>query len=71
MSHHNNITTIVNTHDMNSVMEIGDNILFIHKGEKGWAGSKETIFTSNNENLDNLVFASELFKKVKENQIRK
>ena len=67
----NNITTIVNTHDMNSVMEIGDNILFIHKGEKGWAGSKDTIFTSNNENLDNLVFASELFKKVKENQIRK
>lgn len=67
----NNITTIVNTHDMNSVMEIGDNILFIHKGEKGWVGSKDTIFTSNNENLDNLVFASELFKKVKENQIRK
>ena len=67
----NNITTIVNTHDMNSVMEIGDKILFIHKGEKGWEGSKDTIFTSNNENLDNLVFASELFKKVKENQIRK
>jgi phospholipid/cholesterol/gamma-HCH transport system ATP-binding protein len=56
---------------MNSVMEIGDNILFIHKGEKGWEGSKDTIFTSNNENLDNLVFASELFKKVKENQTRK
>jgi phospholipid/cholesterol/gamma-HCH transport system ATP-binding protein len=67
----NNITTIVNTHDMNSVMEIGDKILFIHKGEKGWEGSKDTIFDSNNENLDNLVFASELFKKVKENHIRK
>ncbi len=67
----NNITTIVNTHDMNSVMEIGDNILFIHKGEKGWVGSKDTIFTSNNQNLDDLVFASELFKKVKENQIKK
>jgi phospholipid/cholesterol/gamma-HCH transport system ATP-binding protein len=66
-----NITTIVNTHDMNSVMEIGDKILFIHKGEKGWEGSKDTIFDSNNENLDNLVFASELFKKVKENQTRK
>ena len=66
----NNITTVVNTHDMNSVMEIGDNILFIHKGEKGWEGSKDTIFDSNNENLDNLVFASELFKKVKENQIK-
>ena len=67
----NNITTIVNTHDMNSVMEIGDNILFIHKGEKGWSGSKDTIFDSNNANLDNLVFASELFKKVKENQTKK
>ena len=67
----NNITTIVNTHDMNSVMEIGDKILFIHKGEKGWEGSKDNIFESNNQNLDDLVFASELFKKVKENQTRK
>lgn len=67
----NNITTIVNTHDMNSVMEIGDNILFIHKGEKGWEGNKSEIFTSNNQNLDDLVFASELFKKVKENQTKK
>lgn len=62
----NNITTIVNTHDMNSVMEIGDKILFIHQGEKEWEGNKDTIFESNNEDLNNLVFASNLFKKVKQ-----
>lgn len=62
----NNITTIVNTHDMNSVMEIGDKILFIHQGEKAWEGSKDSIFDSNNEDLNNLVFASNLFKKVKQ-----
>ena len=62
----NNITTIVNTHDMNSVMEIGDKILFIHQGEKAWEGNKDTIFESNNEDLNNLVFASNLFKKVKQ-----
>ena len=62
----NNITTIVNTHDMNSVMEIGDKILFIHQGEKSWEGNKDSIFDSDNEHLNNLVFASNLFKKVKQ-----
>jgi phospholipid/cholesterol/gamma-HCH transport system ATP-binding protein len=62
----NNITTIVNTHDMNSVMEIGDKILFIHQGEKSWEGDKDSIFDSDNEHLNNLVFASNLFKKVKQ-----
>lgn len=62
----NNITTIVNTHDMNSVMEIGDKIIFIHQGEKGWEGNKDSIFDSDNEHLNNLVFASNLFKKVKQ-----
>ena len=61
----NNITTIVNTHDMNSVMEIGDKILFIHKGYKSWEGDKEAIFDADNEDLNALVFASELFQKVK------
>ncbi|MBQ4033679.1 MAG: ATP-binding cassette domain-containing protein, partial [Paludibacteraceae bacterium] len=60
-----NITTIVNTHDMNSVMEIGDHVIFIHKGYKGWEGDKETIFTSGNQDLEDLVFASNLYKKVK------
>ncbi|MFT3751635.1 MAG: ATP-binding cassette domain-containing protein [Paludibacter sp.] len=59
------ITTIINSHDMNSVMEIGENIIFIDKGEKAWQGSKNDIFHVDNEALNNFVFASELFKKVK------
>jgi phospholipid/cholesterol/gamma-HCH transport system ATP-binding protein len=60
-----NITTIVNTHDMNSVMQIGDNISFIHKGEMWWKGNKEELIVSNNEELTNFVFASKLFKRLK------
>lgn len=59
------ITTIINTHDMNSVMEIGDKILFIYKGNKLWEGSSKEIFNADNEELNNFVFASSLFKKVK------
>ena len=59
------ITTIINSHDMNSVMEIGENIIFIEKGEKAWQGSKDDIFHVDNEALNDFVFASELFKKVK------
>lgn len=50
---------------MNSVMEIGENIIFINKGEKAWQGSKEQIFNSQNIALEDFVFASELYKKVK------
>ncbi|MBO5850002.1 MAG: ABC transporter ATP-binding protein [Paludibacteraceae bacterium] len=60
-----NITTIINTHDMNSVMEIGDNIIFIYKGEKEWQGNKEEIFSSENQHLQDFVFASNLYKKIK------
>jgi phospholipid/cholesterol/gamma-HCH transport system ATP-binding protein len=60
-----NITTIINSHDMNSVMEIGENIIFINKGEKEWQGAKEDIFYADNQELNDFVFASELFKKVK------
>ena len=60
-----NITTIVNTHDMNAVMQIGDNISFIHKGEMWWKGNKEELIVSNNEELTNFVFASKLFKRLK------
>ena len=60
------ITTIINTHDMNSVMGIGENIVFIYKGHKEWQGNKDEIINSTNKKLNDLVFASELFKKVKE-----
>jgi phospholipid/cholesterol/gamma-HCH transport system ATP-binding protein len=60
-----NITTIINTHDMNSIMEIGENIILIDKGNLAWQGSKESIFTADNVALNNFVFASELFQKIK------
>ena len=59
------MTTIINTHDMNSVMGIGDNILFIYNGAKEWVGNKDMVMDSTNEKLNDLVFASDLFKKVK------
>jgi ABC-type transport system involved in resistance to organic solvents, ATPase component len=61
-----NMTTIINTHDMNSVMNIGENIIFIVDGEKAWEGTKDDIMTSTNKKLNDFVFASDLFKKVKE-----
>ena len=59
------MTTIVNTHDMNSVMGIGENIVFICDGHKEWQGSKEQVMTSTNEKLNSFIFASDLFRKVK------
>ena len=60
-----NITTIVNTHDMNSVMEIGDKVVFIYEGIKCWEGSKDDILKSDNRNLNDFVFATNLAKTVK------
>ena len=60
-----NITTIVNTHDMNSVMEIGEKIAYINDGVISWTGNKEELLESNNEQLNDFVFASELFKRLK------
>jgi phospholipid/cholesterol/gamma-HCH transport system ATP-binding protein len=60
-----NITTVINTHDMNSVMEIGDNILFLSEGRKCWEGTSEEILSSDNKVLNDFVFASELMKKFK------
>ncbi|MEA3443190.1 MAG: ATP-binding cassette domain-containing protein [Bacteroidota bacterium] len=60
-----NTTTIVNTHDMNSVMEIGDKVVFIFKGEKYWEGTNNDIFSTDNEELNNFVFASKLTKRIK------
>lgn len=61
-----NITTIVNTHDMNSVMEIGDTVTFIYEGRKWWEGSREDILQTTNKELDEFVFASAMARKVKE-----
>lgn len=61
-----NMTTIINTHDMNSVMGIGDNIIFIYEGHKEWEGDKSMVMGATNQHLNDLVFASDLFKKVKE-----
>lgn len=59
------ITTVVITHDMNSVLEIGENIMFIYKGSKYWEGDKNNIFNTTNKELSEFVFASELMKKLK------
>jgi len=59
------ITTIVNTHDMNSVMEIGEKVVFIHEGRKCWEGTKEDILNSEDVNLNDFVFASNFAKKIK------
>ncbi|MGL4852695.1 MAG: ABC transporter ATP-binding protein [Phocaeicola sp.] len=61
-----NMTTIINTHDMNSVMGIGEKILYIYKGCKEWQGTKEEVFKSDNERLNDFIFASDLLRKVKE-----
>jgi len=60
-----NITTVVNTHDMNSVMGIGDKIIFIYQGEKWWEGTKEDVLVSDNKEFNDFVFASALTRKIK------
>lgn len=60
-----NITTIINTHDMNSVMEIGEKVVFIYKGEKWWEGTKDDILYTENKELNDFVFASSIAKKFK------
>ncbi len=63
-----NITTIINTHDMNSVMEIGEKIVYIHEGKKWWEGSKEEILNADNRELNDFVFASAMAKRAKRQQ---
>ena len=60
-----NITTIINTHDMNSVMEIGEKIVYIHEGHKWWEGSKDDILLADNPELNDFVFASAMAKRAK------
>ena len=61
-----NMTTIINTHDMNSVMGIGEKIIYIYQGRKEWEGTKNEVFNSDNELLNNFIFASDLLRKVRE-----
>jgi len=65
------ITTVINTHDMNSVMEIGEKIIFLKNGEKAWEGSNEDIFQTDNEAVSDFVYSSDLFKKVREVYLKK
>ena len=60
-----NITTIINTHDMNSVMEIGEKIVYIHEGRKWWEGTKDDILHADNPELNDFVFASAMAKRAK------
>lgn len=66
ITHEYNITTIINTHDMNSVLGIGENIIFINKGYREWVGDKEKIFHTENQALNDFVFATQLFRRVKQ-----
>lgn len=61
-----NMTTVINTHDMNSVMEIGDHIIYMYQGEKEWEGSNKEIIYSKNQKLNDFIFASEFLRDVKE-----
>lgn len=66
ITHEYDITTIINTHDMNSVLGIGEHIVFINKGNVDWVGDKHSIFHADSETLNDFVFATDLFKKVKQ-----
>ena len=65
ITHEYGMTTVVNTHDMNSVFEIGEKIVFIHEGRKEWEGDKEVIAHADNKYLNDFIFSSELYKKIK------
>ena len=65
-----NITTVVNTHDMNSVMEIGEKIIFLKNGILAWEGTKKDIFKTDNEAIVDFVYSSNLFKKIRKAQIK-
>lgn len=66
ITHEYNITTVINTHDMNSVLGIGENIIFIKNGYREWVGDMNEIYRTSNEALNEFVFATDLFQKVKD-----
>lgn len=67
----NNITTIINTHDMNSVMEIGENICFLFEGRLEWSGNKTEVLGSHNENLQSFIFASPFLQRLRKSALGK
>ena len=70
ITHEYGMTTIINTHDMNSVLGIGERILFIYKGRKEWTGNSKEVLTTDNQYLNELVFASDVLKKMKEGIVK-
>ncbi len=66
LTHEYDMTTVINTHDMNSVFEIGEKVLFIHEGHKEWEGSNEEIMYTNNKALNEFLFSSKLNRMVRE-----
>lgn len=66
----NNITTVINTHDMNSVMEIGDNIVFVHQGRIEWRGNKDEVLESPNQELQSFIFASPFLQRLRERALK-
>lgn len=67
----NNMTTIINTHDMNSVMETGDNICLLHLGKLVWQGTKDDVLTSNNDLLQDFIFASPFLQRLRDAAVGK
>lgn len=65
-----NITTVINTHDMNSVMEIGDNICFLHEGGLEWSGTKDEVLASDNDNLQSFIFASPFLQRLRKSALK-
>jgi phospholipid/cholesterol/gamma-HCH transport system ATP-binding protein len=59
------MTTVINTHDMNSVITMGENILFIHQGQKWWSGNSDQIMNSDNKELDDFIFASKIMRNLR------
>lgn len=66
ITHEYNITTVINTHDMNSVLGIGENIIYLRNGYREWVGDMSQIYTTENEALNDFVFATNLFKEVRD-----
>jgi phospholipid/cholesterol/gamma-HCH transport system ATP-binding protein len=71
ITHENNITTVINTHDMNSVMEIGENIVFIHQGRLEWQGNKSQVLESDNTELQSFIFASPFLQRLRDKALGK
>lgn len=70
ITYDDNITTVINTHDMNSVLEIGDHINLLHDGQLAWQGTKSEVLTSQNEELVDFIFASPFLKRLREQALR-